>query len=144
MIALVLDSEAVSLLAINKANDVTTDHVKALVDLHLAEGGSILVPANVIAETRRGRYAARVDRVLNAALVVDLDRDIAAQAGSILEVNRRGSSDLADATVAATAILTPSSAVTIVTSERSSGSNDLESFISTHQSRVSVINVHDH
>ena len=144
MISLVLDSEAVSLLAINKPNDATTKHLRALVDLHLAEGGSVLVPANVIAETRRGHYAARVDRVLNASLIVDVDRDVAVQAGTILEANRRGSEDLADATVAATAILTRSSKVTIVTSERNTGTNDLEAFVSSHQFKVAVINVHDH
>lgn len=143
MKAVVLDSEAVSLLAINKPNDSTTERVKALLHRHLMGGSAVLVPANVIAETRRGRFAAGADRVINAALVIDVDREIAVQAGSILETHERGSKDLADATVAATAILAKASEVLIITSERSTGRNDLETFVGSHQSKVTVINTHD-
>jgi len=136
---LVLDSEPVSLLAA-KRYEGTTNRVRAFMQAHLDRGGLVVVPANVIAETRRGARASNVDWVLDAHLIVDVDRAIAAQAGAILETAKRSSADLADATVAATAALARATSVFVLTSERptTSGPNDIETFVEPWRTKVIV------
>lgn len=117
------------------------NRVRAYVEDHLADGGLVVVPANVVAETRRGRRSVNVDWVLDAYQVAVVDRSCAAVAGQMLETEGRGSSDLADATVAATAALARASLVIVLTSEKTSRSgapNDIETFVQPWASKVIV------
>lgn len=115
MSAVVLDSQAVSVLAESRRS-ASIDRARSVLTKLLDRGATPIIPASVVAETRRGRRADAVDRVLNAHLVVPIDRAVAADAAKLLDRCALDSAHLADALVAAIAVRAERPAV-IITSD---------------------------
>ena len=135
MTSVILDSQAVSVLAERRKSE-TLDRARSLISQLVDNGALPLIPATVIAETRRGRRSAGIDHVLNSHQVISVDRRVAEVAGDILETRRLGSEYLADAVVAAVASLQPGK-VFIITSDP----KDLDNLISHLGSKVTVIGI---
>jgi len=104
--ALILDSEALNLLAFRAERGALALRARAILHLAFLHGGLVRVPAPVLAEVCRGpRFDAAVNHVLTARgiLVADLTAGIARRAGQILARSKLGSSHAVDAFVVATA-----------------------------------------
>ena len=116
--ALILDSEALNVVANTGVRGTSLQRARAIMAVALEHRALVRVPAPVLAELYRGpRLDAALDRVLNGRGigVVDLTREIARHAGHLLARAKLSSAHAVDAFVVATA-LTYASAV-IATSD---------------------------
>jgi len=105
---LVLDSEAVSVIARASKGDPRARPVLAALQAALELGNDVVVPAAVLAEQYRGgRHDHLVDACLSrysAIEVVDTTRSLAKSVGNILARAGLGSAHHVDATVVAVAV----------------------------------------
>lgn len=105
--ALVLDCEALNVLARSGDRGVNADRARAVLATAHERRALVRVPAAVLAEVYRGpRYDAAIDRLLNGKglLVVPLTQDIARLAGHLLAKAKLRSDHAVDAFVVATAM----------------------------------------
>ena len=104
---LVLDAEALSLVARTRTKATATSRAVNMLRAALVEEEEVIVPAAVLAELYRGpRYDQIIDACLNrfpAIVVVDTDRPLAREVGHVLARAGRGSADHVDASVVAVA-----------------------------------------
>ncbi len=135
---LVLDSEPFSLLtsAHPKAHGVET-RLRQLVAKTLEGGGQVVVPVLVVAEARRRSRSAGVDRAIKAFQPIEVDLNLAKDAGSLLHTAGLGSEHMVDATVMVTAAAFQGN-VAVITGD----SNDPRALGST-PSDVTVIELRD-
>lgn len=105
---LVLDAEAMSILARESPKQAVLPVAVLLARAALEEGEEVVVPAAVLAELYRGGHH---DQVVDACLsrffsivVVDTDQALAREIGHVLARAGRGSADHVDAAVVATAV----------------------------------------
>lgn len=104
--ALILDSEALNALAHRRERGVLAERARAILEVALARGSLVRVPAPVLAELCRGpRFDGAVNTVLatGAVLVSDLTAPIARAAGHLLARYKLSSAHAVDAFVVATA-----------------------------------------
>lgn len=104
---LILDSEALNVLARPKARGVNADRARGILLVAYERGALVRVPAPVLAEVYRGpRFDPALDHLLNGRglSVVSLTSDIARVAGHLLSKRRLGSAHAVDALVVATAM----------------------------------------
>lgn len=104
--ALILDSEALNALANARDRGALADRAQAILTAAHEQRALVRVPVPVLAEVCRGpRFDAAIHRVLNARgiRVIDLTRDLAQEAGALLERSRLSSAHAVDAFVVATA-----------------------------------------
>jgi PIN domain nuclease of toxin-antitoxin system len=109
MRALVLDSEAISRLARDRARRAELRTVHAFLTAAVAARSPVRAPAAVLAEQYRGRgHDQTVDAMLSrhggAIKIVDTDRDLARTIGHLLARHGRGAADHVDAAVVGTAV----------------------------------------
>lgn len=105
--ALILDSEALNVLARPKARGVNAERARAVLAVAHERRALVRVPAPVLAEVYRGaRYDAATDHLLNGKglMVVPLTQEIARVAGRLLAKAKVGSAHAVDAFVVATAL----------------------------------------
>ena len=104
---LVLDAQALSVMARGLTGTGQRIGVLAALRAALEDGAELVVPAAVLAELYRGRqHDQTVDACLSryqALVIVDTDRDLAREIGHLLARADRGSEDHVDATVVAVA-----------------------------------------
>lgn len=105
--ALILDCEALNVLARPRDRGVNAERARAVLATAHERRALVRVPAPVLAEVYRGsRYDAAIDRILNGKglLVVPLTQEIARVAGQLLAKSKLRSSHAVDAFVVATAL----------------------------------------
>jgi predicted nucleic acid-binding protein len=105
--ALILDSEALNALANPTGRGALALRARAIARIAHERGALVRVPSPVLAEVcRGGRLDAAVNHFLNreAVRVVDLTRQIAQRAGSLLSIARMSSANAVDAFVVSTAL----------------------------------------
>lgn len=105
--ALILDSEALNALANPTARGALALRARAIARIAHERGALVRVPSPVLAEVcRGGRLDAAVNHFLNreAVRVVELTRQIAQRAGSLLASARMSSANAVDAFVVSTAL----------------------------------------
>ncbi len=105
--ALVLDCEALNVLARPGDRGVNAERARAVLATAHERRALVRVPAPVLAEVYRGpRYGAAIDHLLNGKglLVVPLTQEIARVAGHLLAKAKLGSDHAVDAFVVATAL----------------------------------------
>ena len=105
--ALILDCEALNVLARPKNRGVNAERARAVLATAHERRALVRVPAPVLAEVYRGRrYDASIDRLLNGKglLVVPLTRELARVAGGLLAKSKLNSAHAIDAFVVATAM----------------------------------------
>jgi predicted nucleic acid-binding protein len=105
--ALVLDCEALNVLARPADRGVNAERARAVLATAHGRRALVRVPAPVLAEVYRGRrYDAAIDRLLNGRglLVVPLTQEIARVAGHLLAKAKLRSAHAVDAFVVATAM----------------------------------------
>jgi predicted nucleic acid-binding protein len=105
--ALILDSEALNALANPTERGALALRARAIARIAHERGALVRVPSPVLAEVcRRGRLEAGVNHFLNreAVRVVELTRQIAQRAGSLLAIARMSSANAVDAFVVSTAL----------------------------------------
>jgi hypothetical protein len=105
--ALILDSEALNVLANTGARGPSLQRARAIMAVALENRSLVRVPAPVLAELYRGpRFDVALDRVLNdrGIGVVDLTREVARRAGHLLARAKLSSAHAVDAFVVATAL----------------------------------------
>lgn len=102
---LVLDSEAVSVLAAPRERGTATRHAHAVLAEAERRNSLVRIPSAVLVEVYRGgKRDAGVDRIVNVpSRIVPLDRRIARIAGAMLGKRRLDSCHSVDAVVVATA-----------------------------------------
>ena len=105
--ALILDSEALNALANPTERGALALRARAIARIAHERGALVRVPSPVLAEVcRGGRLDAAVNHFLNreAVRVVELTRQIAQRAGSLLAIARMSSANAVDAFVVSTAL----------------------------------------
>lgn len=105
--ALILDSEALDALAHPQERGVLAERARAILTTAYERRALVRIPAPVLAEVCRGpRLDAAVNHVLNnkGIAVLDLTRDVAQRAGSLLTKAKLASEHAVDAFVVATAL----------------------------------------
>jgi len=105
--ALILDSEALNALANPTERGALALRARAIARIAHERGALVRVPSPVLAEVcRGGRLDAAVNQFLNreAVRVVELTRQIAQRAGSLLTIARMSSANAVDAFVVSTAL----------------------------------------
>ena len=105
--ALILDCEAVNVLARPTDRGVNAERARAVLATAHERRALVRVPAPVLAEVCRGpRFDSAIDRLLNGKglLVVPLTREISHVAGHLLAKARLNSAHAIDAFVVATAM----------------------------------------
>lgn len=105
--ALVLDCEALNVLARPANRGVNAERARAVLATAHERRALVRVPAPVLAEVYRGpHYDAAIDRLLNGRglLVVPLTQEIARVAGHLLAKSKLRSTHAVDAFVVATAM----------------------------------------
>ena len=105
--ALILDSEALNALASPTGRGALTLRARAIARIAHERGALVRVPSPVLAEVcRGGRLDAAVNHFLNreAVRIVELTRQIAQRAGSLLTIARMSSANAVDAFVVSTAL----------------------------------------
>ena len=105
--ALILDSEALNALANPTGRGALALRARAIARVAHERGALVRVPSPVLAEVcRGGRLDAAVNHFLNreAVRVVELTRQIAQRAGSLLAIARMSSANAVDAFVVSTAL----------------------------------------
>ena len=105
--ALILDSEALNALANPTERSALALRARAIARIAHERGALVRVPSPVLAEVcRGGRLDAAVNQFLNreAVRVVELTRQIAQRAGSLLTIARMSSANAVDAFVVSTAL----------------------------------------
>ena len=105
--ALILDSEALNALANPTERGALALRARAIARIAHERGALVRVPSPVLAEVcRGGRLDAAVNHFLNreAVRVVELTRQIAQRAGSLLTIARMSSANAVDAFVVSTAL----------------------------------------
>jgi len=105
--ALILDSEALNALANPTERGALALRARAIARVAHERGVLVRVPSPVLAEVcRGGRLDAAVNQFLNreAVRVVELTRQIAQRAGSLLAIARMSSANAVDAFVVSTAL----------------------------------------
>jgi len=105
--ALILDSEALNVLANTSSRGASLLRARAILTVAAENRSLVRVPAPVLAELYRGAGRdAALDRVLNGRgiNVVDLTRDMARRAGNLLAMAELSSAHAVDAFVVATAL----------------------------------------
>jgi hypothetical protein len=105
--ALILDSEALNALANPTERGALALRARAIARIAHERGALVRVPSPVLAEVcRGGRLDAAVNHFLNreAVRVVELTRQIAQRAGSLLTIARMSSAHAVDAFVVSTAL----------------------------------------
>lgn len=105
--ALILDCEALNVLARPADRGVNPDRARAVLASAHERRALVRVPAPVLAEVYRGpRFDPDIDRLLHGkgVLVVPLSQDIARVAGHLLASAKFGSAYAVDAFVVATAL----------------------------------------
>jgi hypothetical protein len=105
--ALILDSEALNALANPAGRGALALRARAIARIAHERGALVRVPSPVLAEVcRGGRLDAAVNHFLNreAVRVVELTRQIAQRAGSLLTIARMSSANAVDAFVVSTAL----------------------------------------
>lgn len=104
---LVLDAEALSVLARSSERRAVHSLPLAALRVSLRRGEDVVVPAAVLAELYRGgKHDQSVDACLSryfSIVVVDTDRSLARRIGNVLARAGRGSADHVDASVVAVA-----------------------------------------
>lgn len=104
---LVLDAEALSVLARAPRSDRSSSKVVNALIAALAQDRDVVVPAAVLSELYRGgQHDQELDACLSrfpAIMVVDTDRQLAREIGHVLARAGRGSDDHVDASVVAVA-----------------------------------------
>ncbi len=120
-----------------KRKSQTLDRARAIIQQLLSEGATILIPASTIAEVRRGKYAAGIDRVLNSHKIVDIDRSIASQAAEILHKHTLDSTFMADAFVISVASQVSTEEVFVITSDP----KDLKMLASILPRKIHVVQI---
>ena len=105
--ALILDSEALNALANPTERGALALRARAIARIAHERGALVRVPSPVLAEVcRGGRLDTAVNQFLNreAVRVVELTRQIAQRAGSLLTIARMSSANAVDAFVVSTAL----------------------------------------
>jgi predicted nucleic acid-binding protein len=107
-VTVVLDAEALSILARLPARSPSHQALSAILEEALDRGQDVMVPAAVLAELYRdGQHDQVVDSCLRrfpAIIVVDTDQALAREIGHLLTRAGRGSADHVDASVVAAAV----------------------------------------
>lgn len=135
--ALILDCEALNVLARPKARGVNAERARAVLAVARERRALVRVPAPVLAEVYRGpRYAAAIDHLLKGKglLVVPLTQEIARAAGKLLAKAKLGSAHAVDAFVVATALSFDAALI-------ATGDHDDIKRLATGQRRVKVFQV---
>lgn len=135
--ALVLDCEALNVLARPGDRGVNAERARAVLATAHERRALVRVPAPVLAEVYRGpHYDPAIDRLLNGKglLVVPLTKEIARVAGHLLAKSKLDSSHAVDAFVVATAMSFDTALIA------TGDPNDLKRLVGT-QSRVKIFSV---
>lgn len=111
----VLDSEALSVLAAPRERGTSAKRAQAVLHAIAEHGGRVVVPAPVLAETNRSEARrTSVDRIVRRFAVVPTDARIATQAGRLLAACGLASEHAIDAFVVATAAAAGNSVILTV------------------------------
>jgi PIN domain-containing protein len=101
----VLDSEALSVLASPRERGVASRRAQAVLDEAHRRGAEVRIPAGVLVEAYKGsRRDAGIDRAVRGKSIVPIDQGVARVAGRLLGRDRLDSCSAVDASVVATAI----------------------------------------